>query len=368
MGAAALGRFAYAVLVVEFAAQIAALGLRRGLAQLLSDAKKPQACVVADALLVAAVGSAVGMAILFLFPEGDVSDDHRRRARPAAGDHRDRDLLDRHRARCAGLSSRRGIDRPRAFDRRAMDYQHRRLRAVIRPIMVSRGDGLIIAYVLSMVAAMIAALIPLFRCYGMPHGWKPDLGTAWATAVRNAPLAAADTVEWASRRIDLAVFGAFLPQASSESITPRSRSRPCPPSSRPASSPCSAQRSSERSRRTIMPGLPSKSDRSTYWIIAAQPESHWRWVFPDARSWDWWARLHRRHRDAWLPARCGGHRRGSCRQRSGAHLRRAQAQHAYQPRHAGARGGPCSCLDPPHEGRGSAARPFRRPDPLSHFA
>ena len=67
-GPAALGRFAYAVLTVEFAAQIAALGLRRGLAQLLANAKKPEACVVADALLVAAIGSAVSMAILFAFP------------------------------------------------------------------------------------------------------------------------------------------------------------------------------------------------------------------------------------------------------------------------------------------------------------
>src|SRR5262249_30191864 len=56
-GPASLGRFAYAVLTVEFAAQIAALGLRRGLAQLLANARKPQACVVADALLVAAIGS-----------------------------------------------------------------------------------------------------------------------------------------------------------------------------------------------------------------------------------------------------------------------------------------------------------------------
>src|SRR5206468_2223483 len=68
-GAAALGRFAYAILVVEFGAQIAAFGLRRGLAQLLANAKKPQACIVADALLVAAIGSAFGMAILFAFPK-----------------------------------------------------------------------------------------------------------------------------------------------------------------------------------------------------------------------------------------------------------------------------------------------------------
>ena len=68
-GPAALGRFAYAVLVVEFGAQVAAFGLRRGLAQLLANAKKPQACIVADALLVAAIGSAIGMAILLAFPK-----------------------------------------------------------------------------------------------------------------------------------------------------------------------------------------------------------------------------------------------------------------------------------------------------------
>src|SRR6185437_12417530 len=68
-GPAALGRFAYAILVVEFGAQVAALGLRRGLAQLLADGKKPQAWIVADGPLVAAVGSTIGMAILFGFPK-----------------------------------------------------------------------------------------------------------------------------------------------------------------------------------------------------------------------------------------------------------------------------------------------------------
>ena len=101
-----------------------------------------------------------------------------------------------------------GVDGPRALDRRAVDDQHRRLRA---GPYVSRGDGLIIAYVFSMVAALVAALIPLIKCYGMPHGWKPDLPLAWGTAVRNVPVAAADAVEWASRRIDLAVLGAFMP-------------------------------------------------------------------------------------------------------------------------------------------------------------
>src|SRR3982750_1930969 len=69
-GAEQLGRFAYAVLTVEFAAQIAALGLRRGLAQLLANAKKPEACIVADALLVAAIGSVICLAIFLSFPVG----------------------------------------------------------------------------------------------------------------------------------------------------------------------------------------------------------------------------------------------------------------------------------------------------------
>jgi hypothetical protein len=68
-GAAALGRFAYAVLTVEFAAQLAAFGLRRGLAQQLADATKPHVCVIADAMLVAAIGSAIGMTILGFFPQ-----------------------------------------------------------------------------------------------------------------------------------------------------------------------------------------------------------------------------------------------------------------------------------------------------------
>src|SRR5690242_1690326 len=183
-GPASLGRFAYAVLTVEFAAQIAALGLRRGLAQLLANAKKPQACIVADALLVAAVGSVIGMAILILFPKAMYP------TTPVGG-------LDRLLA--ITVLSISWTDIALA----ALAYHHDvgstvRARSIVQPwvisiaafalsfvpIMVSRGDGLIIAYVLSMVAALVAALIPLLRCYGLPHGWKPDLGLAWITAAQ----------------------------------------------------------------------------------------------------------------------------------------------------------------------------------------
>src|SRR5689334_2841314 len=165
-GPAALGRFAYAVLTVEFAAQVAALGLRRGLAQLLADGKKPQAWIVADALLVAAIGSAIGMAILIVFPKAMYP------TTPVGG-------LDRLLA--ITVLSISWTDIALA----ALAYHNDvgstvRARSIVQPwvisiaafalsfvpIMVSRGDGLIIAYVLSMVAALVAALIPLLRCYG----------------------------------------------------------------------------------------------------------------------------------------------------------------------------------------------------------
>jgi O-antigen/teichoic acid export membrane protein len=269
-GPAALGRFAYAVLTVEFAAQIAALGLRRGLAQLLADAKKPQACIVADALLVAAVGSAIGMAILILFPKAMYP------TTPVGG-------LDRLLAITVFAISWTDIALA------ALAYHNDvgstvRARSIVQPwvitlaaaalsfvpIMVSRGDGLIIAYVLSMVAALIAALIPLIRCYGLPREWTPDIATSWRTAVRNVPVAAADVVEWASRRIDLAVLGAFLPAsfvgiyyAAQQVATLPAKLKT---SFEPVLGPAIARRIAAGDRLSI-----AKQIRQvTYWIIAAQ--------------------------------------------------------------------------------------------------
>ena len=208
-GAEALGRFAYAVLTVEFAAQLSALGLRRGLAQLLANARKPHACIVADAMLIAAIGSALCMVVLGLFP---------RAMFPNSEVHGLDWLLP------VTVLAISWTDIALA----ALAYRNDvgatvRARSLVEPwtisivafawSTISLRDGLIIAYVFSMVAALVAALIPLLRSYGMPHGWSPDLPTAWRTARRNMPLAAADAVEWASRRIDLAVLGLLLSPA-----------------------------------------------------------------------------------------------------------------------------------------------------------
>jgi O-antigen/teichoic acid export membrane protein len=269
-GPAALGRFAYAVLLVEFAAQVAALGLRRGLAQLLSDAKKPQACIVADALLVAAIGSAIGMAILIIFPKAMYP------TTPVGG-------LDRLLAitvlaiswtdiALAGLAyhndvgstvKARSIVQPWVISIAAFALS-------FVPIMVSRGDGLIIAYVLSMVAALVAAMIPLFRCYGLPHGWTPDLATAWGTAVRNVPVATADAVEWASRRIDLAVLGALLPASFVGIYYAAQQVATLPAKLKTSFEPVLGPAIVRRLAVDDRTGIAKQVRQVTYWIIAAQ--------------------------------------------------------------------------------------------------
>jgi O-antigen/teichoic acid export membrane protein len=269
-GAASLGRFAYAVLAVEFAAQIAALGLRRGLAQLLANAQKPQACVVADALLVAAIGSCIGMAILIVFPKAMYP------TTPVGG-------LDRLLAITVIAISWTDIALA------ALAYHHDvgatvRARSIVQPwtisiaafglsfipLMVARGDGLIIAYVLSMLAAMVAALIPLIKCYGMPRDWKPDLPLAWGTAVRNVPVAAADAVEWASRRIDLAVLGAFLPAAFVGIYYAAQQVATLPAKLKTSFEPVLGPAIVRRIAVNDRAGVAKQVRQVTYWIIAAQ--------------------------------------------------------------------------------------------------
>ena len=205
-GAEALGRFAYAVLIVEFAAQLATLGLKRGLAQQLAHTDKPHVCITWDALLVAAVGSAIFMGLLMLFPQAMFPN-----------------------SKITGLEWLLPItiialawsDIMLA----ALAYRNDvtstvRARAIVEPIIISAAalawayistrDGLIIAYVLSMVGALVASIIPFVKSYGMPRGWRPEPAALWKMARRNIPVAAADAVEWGSRRVDIAVLGLFF--------------------------------------------------------------------------------------------------------------------------------------------------------------
>jgi len=204
-GASVLGRFAYAVLVVEFAAQLATMGLKRGLAEQLAHDSRPQSHVLADGLLLCLIGSCATAGLLLIFPQAMFPN--------------------------SGLN---GLDRllPLVVIAIAMTdvalaacaYHYNigatvRARSIVEPWTISIAalifyfysarDGLILAYVVAMIAAMVSTLWPLLRHYGLPRGWRPDLGRILAMAARNLPLAAADAIDWGTRRLDLAILGLF---------------------------------------------------------------------------------------------------------------------------------------------------------------
>ena len=47
---------------------------------------------------------------------------------------------------------------------------------------VSKRDGLIFAYALSMIGAVVASAIPFLKSYGLPRGWHPCAATCNRTA------------------------------------------------------------------------------------------------------------------------------------------------------------------------------------------
>src|SRR3546814_3560390 len=90
-----------------------------------------------------------------------------------------------------------------------------RARSIVEPWTISIAafgfsfyslrDGLILSYVLSMVAALVASIVPLIKSYGRPREWRPRPIQLWRMARQHMPLAAADGVDWGSRRLALAI-------------------------------------------------------------------------------------------------------------------------------------------------------------------
>ena len=206
-GPEALGRFAYAVLVVEFVAQLATLGLKRGLAQQLSQSgdESEHPGIVWDAMLVAMLASVLLGGILMavpqlMFPNSAINEMDR--------------LLPLIVMAIAGTD----------IALSALAYRYDigasvRARAIVEPWTISIAafalafyslrDGLILSYVAAMVAAFLTALVPLVRSYGPPRDWRIHPVRLLALARQHTPIAGADAIEWATRRLDLAILGLF---------------------------------------------------------------------------------------------------------------------------------------------------------------
>jgi len=208
-GPDAVGRFALAVVVVELAALLATLGLKRGLAQALATTERPHPHVVWDGMAVAMLASTIAGAVLILLPG-------------VMYPHGEATLIERLLPCIIVASAWSDV----ALS--ALAYRHNikasvTARAVVEPwtisiaalgfYFISARNGLVLAYMLSMVAAMIASLIPLIRSYGLPHGWTPQVARVATLARRNAPLAGADAIEWATRNVDRFILGLLFPPA-----------------------------------------------------------------------------------------------------------------------------------------------------------
>lgn len=205
-GAGELGRFAYASMVVEFVAAVAVIGLKRGIAAEMVREGQPQSHVLADGLLLSLLLSLAGVFVLLLlpglmFPSGMSEGGQRWLALvvPAVA------LSD---VSLAGLAFRHRIDAA-VRARSLIEPWVLTIMATALAFTALKEDGLLLAYALSMVAASLASLWPALKLFGWAQGWRPSATRMGAIARRNLPLAGADLVEWATRRLDVFLLGRF---------------------------------------------------------------------------------------------------------------------------------------------------------------
>ncbi len=212
-GAEALGRFAYATMDVELVALLATLGLKRGLAEDMArrgaaapDRATAEAHALYDSLLLTLIAAAIGTAVLIAFPQIIFP------SSKVSG-------LDRYFPLIIMAIVVSDICLA------ALAFRHDiaatvRARSLVEPWVLSiaalglaftymRTDGLIIAYLLSMIAAAIASLIPAARAFGWAGHWRPQPKSLWHLARTNFPLAGADITEWGARRLDILLLGRF---------------------------------------------------------------------------------------------------------------------------------------------------------------
>jgi len=212
-GATELGRFASALVVVELIALVCSIGEKRGLAQRLAEGDhEPPANLIADGMLVAVGMSLTAAGFLYLvpaplFPSGEYT------------------ALDKLIVLAIPAYALTEI----ALAAQAYRYDIAttvRARAVVEPWTISilagafiyveavAESGLFMAYLASIYAGLAAALWPFFRTYGLPREWTPNPARMARMTWRALPLAAADAIEWGTRRIDIFILGLFAAPAA----------------------------------------------------------------------------------------------------------------------------------------------------------
>ena len=211
-GPDALGRFAYALVIVELVGQLCTLGQKRGLAQRLSADSRHAANIIADGMLLTVLIALPASVVLYFCPSPMF---------PAAHFTQ----VDRLLVTTIIPTSLTDI----ALAALAYRYDIAatvRARSVVEPWSLSiaagvvwfipplRSSGLSIAYIVSIFASAGAALHPLWRSYGLPRVWRPHPLVIAKLALSTMPLAVADAVEWGTRKLDIAILGQFASPTS----------------------------------------------------------------------------------------------------------------------------------------------------------
>jgi O-antigen/teichoic acid export membrane protein len=211
-GATALGRFASALVIVELMAMVCTLGEKRGLAQRLSDADEDgdPSHIVCDGLLSAVIAASAVAAILWLvpapmFPSGVYTtvDKLLVLAIPALALTEILLAAQAYRYDVGATVRARAIVEPWTISIMAGGFY-----------LLAPENGLQLAYLSSIYAALVAAAWPFVKTYGLPRGWHPHPGRMASLTVRGAPLAAADAIEWGTRRLDIFILGLFAAPAA----------------------------------------------------------------------------------------------------------------------------------------------------------
>ncbi len=261
-----VGRFAIAVVTVELAALLATLGLKRGLAQALSESDRPHVHVVWDAMAMALVASLIASAVLCTFPQIMYPN-----------------------------SAITGLDRWLPLIVVAIAWSDVSLaalayrlnvkaavtaRAVVEPWTISIAayafsfftirDGLVLSYVASMTAALVASIVPFLRSYGLPRGWSPQLRVLLGMARANAPLAGADALEWGSRNVDRFILGLLFSPGIVGIYYMAQQVASLPQKLKTSFDPVLGPVVTQALARNDRPAVARQVQQVAFWIIAAQ--------------------------------------------------------------------------------------------------
>ncbi len=263
-GPAALGRLAFAIVVIEFSAQLATLGLKRGLALHISGERGDTG--IWDALCLVGIAALLPMALLMavpeiMFPNSEVHgfEYFLPLIVPALALVEIMLAALAYRYNVAATVRARAIVEPWTISIAAFAWS-----------WISLRDGLLIAYALSMGAALIASAIPFFRSYGLPRGWRPDRVTLAQLMRRNLPLVAADAAEWGSRRLDLAILGLFVSPATVGIYYVAQQIASLPQKLKTSFDPILGPAITKKIAENDLPGIARQISQVGFWILAAQ--------------------------------------------------------------------------------------------------